>query len=337
MKKIFLFLFLFITSQLCADWVIGTTPFEPGENDDKCPNGGVIVTFSDPEQTPEWNAALPKAYVCNGEDGENGCEMLVVPAPNSPSAGCLTITSGVDCDGDKAIDKGKETSETICNGGNGSDGSASQIAAESAADGAAGAAGADGKAAELVISTEPEGENCVYGGTKIENRFDSDGSGTYEEAEISVKYVCNGEDGKTPESPKGDPGVPGDKGEKGEKGDKGETGEKGETGDAGIQGEAGKDGTDGHDTLMSVVDEAAGYNCRNGGKKFMSGADANGNGVLDEDEIKNSYYICNGVDAVEASESVKESGCSAILVDTDPIYSISSMISAIYDFVSDLF
>ena len=326
MKKIFLLLSVFVCSQLCADWLIEKTHLDPGD-DVNCPNGGALLTFSDTETTEE----PIKAYVCNGE---NGCNMLAEQLP--PSAGCQSIKSGADCDKDDMIDQGTETTITLCSGKSKDNGSIS-IDAGNAADGPNGSDGENGKVSELVITEEAAGENCKAGGTRIENRFDSDGNGTFEDSEVSVKYVCNGEDGITPESPKGDPGLPGTDGEKGSRGDKGETGDKGEQGEAGIPGEKGADGSDGHDTLMSVAEEAAGANCKHGGKKFMSGIDSDDNGVLDETEIKSSYYICNGNNAAEPSDDVKESGCAVTSVDTDGLSQISSAISAVYNFISDLF
>ena len=171
--------------------------------------------------------------------------------------------------------------------------------------------GKDGKASKLVVSEEPAGENCASGGSKIENCFDANGNDTFEDSEISVYYVCNGEQGLQGEQ--GRQGVAGTDGMDGSDGAKGERGDKGEQGDQGPTGEPGAAGPDGFDSLVSIVDEAAGDQCANGGKKFMSGLDKDRNGVLDESEVKNSYYICNGENAVEASEAASSSGCSVTI------------------------
>ena len=73
-------------------------------------------------------------------------------------------------------------------------------------------------------------------------------------------------------------------------------------------------------------------------KKFLSGIDTDRNGVLDESEVKNSYYICNGEDAVEASEQAASSGCTVSLIDDNSGFeSFYSVVSDICRFVSDLF
>ena len=127
-------------------------------------------------------------------------------------------------------------------------------------------------------------------------------------------------------------------GKDGAKGAKGETGDKGEQGDQGIPGEKGADGNDGYDSLLSVVEEPAGDNCANGGKKFLSGIDTDRNGALDESEVKSSYYICNGEDAVEASEQAASSGCSVSSIDNNSGFEfLYSVISNVCRLMSDLF
>ncbi|MBO7126287.1 collagen-like protein [bacterium] len=332
MKKIILVLSVFVSAQLCgADWLIETTDLSKG--DEHCPNGGVLVSLgedSNPNGVLDENDdLLPPVYVCNGEDGTDGCKMLVVPSLSS-STECkpsVTISKGLDCDDDGNIDSAADT--TLCYGKRGENGSI-QIDVDDAEDGADGSNGQDGKSSELVMTEEPAGDNCKNGGTKIENHF--------EESEISVEYVCNGADGLEPEGPQGGKGLPGTDGKDGDPGAKGETGDKGEQGEQGIPGEPGEAGADGYDSLLSVVDEPAGDNCKNGGKKFLSGADTDRNGVLDESEVKNSYYICNGEDAVEASEQAASSGCSVSLIDDNSgLESFLSVISNICRFVSDLF
>ncbi|WP_146190722.1 DUF7151 family protein [Polaribacter aquimarinus] len=59
-------------------------------------------------------------------------------------------------------------------------------------------------------------------------------------------------------------------------------------------------GVDGNTSLTSVTTEAAGNNCDNGGVKIDSGIDANKNGVLDNNEITATAYICNGIDGINS-------------------------------------
>ncbi len=56
----------------------------------------------------------------------------------------------------------------------------------------------------------------------------------------------------------------------------------------------GAEGTDGANSLVAVTDESAGDNCASGGQKVETGVDDNGNGVLDSDEVENTFYVCNG-------------------------------------------
>ena len=56
-------------------------------------------------------------------------------------------------------------------------------------------------------------------------------------------------------------------------------------------------GTSGLDTRVSVVAEAAGANCENGGSKLTSGLDANRNGLLDAAEITTTSFVCHGASA----------------------------------------
>lgn len=48
--------------------------------------------------------------------------------------------------------------------------------------------------------------------------------------------------------------------------------------------------------LVNNVEEPAGANCANGGVKIESGLDINANGFLDESEIQDTEYVCNGQD-----------------------------------------
>ncbi len=313
MKKI-LPLFLFVSLPLSAVQVIETTELTSG--DANCPLGGIYVAVGDPgaDDILDDSEIQSGGYVCNGADGCNAKSEPGTPAEiyaACPTGGVM-IKSGFDCNLDDKIDTDKQIIKTsICNVGTtpGDDGE-SKVSME-IGNGKNGADGADGKASEFVVSEEPAGEKCAEGGSKIEICFDADGNGTFEESEITVKYICNGSaaDKVGPQGDKGKTniGTDGKNGAEGSKGDRGDQGEPGLQGHDGAQGEA---GTDGFDSLVSIVDEPAGSKCENGGKKFMNGLDKDRNGVLDENEVQNSYYICNGDDAPEASETMTSSGCS---------------------------
>lgn len=312
MKKIYLLFLLFFNLSLLADQTIEMNDFSGNEHG--CSDGGVEIIIGD-DTDPQSAYAV---YVCNGE---NGCNMISTAqrrfdlVESCPTGDGVVITSGLDCDFDGNIDNVVESAAIVlCSGGNGKNGS-DGVASAAGGNAANGKNGEDGKMSEFVISEEFGEENCKNGGIRIETRFDADGNGSFDESEITVNYVCNGSD--SPQGTQGEPGKAENSGTDGSKikeGEKGNSGDKGEQGDKGEAGEKGETGADGFDSLVSVVDEPAGDNCGNGGKKFMSGLDKDRNGILDESEVKNSYYICNGEDALEASEAAaSSSGCSLTL------------------------
>jgi hypothetical protein len=96
-----------------------------------------------------------------------------------------------------------------------------------------------------------------------------------------------------PQGPQGPQGAPGPQGP---------TGSQGPAGPAGPQGDAGPSGPE---SLVSVKTEPPGKNCVAGGQRIDVGIDANGDGVLGQDEIQHTAYVCNGV----ASEG--GAGCPA--------------------------
>jgi hypothetical protein len=64
----------------------------------------------------------------------------------------------------------------------------------------------------------------------------------------------------------------------------------------------GADGTDGKTVLVSIIDEPAGENCVNGGKKVEAGIDDNGNGTLETGEIDSTDFVCNGDDGADGED-----------------------------------
>ena len=125
--------------------------------------------------------------------------------------------------------------------------------------GATGAEGADGLSVLIKTEAEAAGDNCENGGVLISSGIDSDSDGVLSEEEVGTQeYVCNGT--------------------------------------AGIDGETGVDGETGLSVLVETAEEPPGENCENGGVAVHFGIDSNADGVLDEDEITEMEYICNGVD-----------------------------------------
>jgi hypothetical protein len=55
-----------------------------------------------------------------------------------------------------------------------------------------------------------------------------------------------------------------------------------------------KEGTTGQSSLLNLIPEPPGANCASGGIKVVSGLDANRDNVLEDNEIQNVKYVCNG-------------------------------------------
>jgi len=55
-----------------------------------------------------------------------------------------------------------------------------------------------------------------------------------------------------------------------------------------------KQGTTGLSSLLNLIPEPPGANCVNGGVKVVSGLDANRDNTLEDNEIQNVKYVCNG-------------------------------------------
>ncbi len=128
---------------------------------------------------------------------------------------------------------------------------------------ACGGSGSNVLEARISVALEAPGGNCATGGSKITAGLDANGDGVLGASEVdSTQYVCNG--------PAGTPGV------------------------GGATGSMGGIGPAGFNALVAMIDEPAGANCANGGKKLSSGLDSNGNGMLDPAEITSSSYVCNG-------------------------------------------
>lgn len=62
----------------------------------------------------------------------------------------------------------------------------------------------------------------------------------------------------------------------------------------GSDGKDGADGAPGTSMLVRITTEPTGANCVAGGQKLELGADLNGNGQLDDGEVRETRYVCNG-------------------------------------------
>ena len=61
----------------------------------------------------------------------------------------------------------------------------------------------------------------------------------------------------------------------------------------------GNDGVNGISSLLDVVELESSDSCLSGGYKVLSGLDLNQDSMLDEEEIQQTEYICNGTDGVD--------------------------------------
>lgn len=119
----------------------------------------------------------------------------------------------------------------------------------------------------IELQKELSGTNCEFGGTKISSGNDADEDGVLTEHEVKEISYACN----------------------------------------GTSGESGTDGADGTNSLIDIVDEAAGNNCTSGGKKLKIGLD-NGknsstpnNSILEDGEVLYSKYICNGSNGADGS------------------------------------
>lgn len=86
-------------------------------------------------------------------------------------------------------------------------------------------------------------------------------------------------------------------------------------------------GLNGENSLTTTIKEPAGANCENGGVKINSGLDLNKNGLLDENEITSTTYVCNGNEGGIISEEVrlKISGANSSTSSKNPTYYFSGI------------
>ncbi len=158
--------------------------------------------------------------------------------------------------------------------------------------------GPEGKKSLIDLAIEPAGANCINGGIKVISGIDLNNNGTIEENEIhDTEYVCNGNNGVNslleifPE-PEGEHCISG--------GYKVVTGTDINNNDTLDNSEIQNtdyicNGYDAINSIVKVLSEPKGENCSVGGFKIISGDDINFNNILDEDEILNTQYVCNGL------------------------------------------
>ncbi len=283
--------------------LIATSVEPPGSH---CVSGGALIAGgvdANGNGVLDASEVSSTAYVCNGGTS------LVRTSFESPGTNCLhggfRVDSGADTDFDGTLsDPEVKTTNYVCNGANGLNG------------------GIDGMSSLVRTVTEPAGPHCGSGGVRIDMGIDDNENTVLDPSEVdSSSYVCTGSSGLN--------GTDGSNGANGANGLDGALslvrmsaepigthcptgGVKVDTGvddnhdavlDTGeidatsyvCNGIAGLAGANGSLTLLKTTLEPPGANCTTGGFKLTSGADSNGNGTLDNAEVTNTSYVCNGL------------------------------------------
>ncbi|MCA9507006.1 MAG: hypothetical protein KC505_01115 [Myxococcales bacterium] len=87
-------------------------------------------------------------------------------------------------------------------------------------------------------------------------------------------------------------------------------------GPPGLPGSDGNDGGDGFSSLTRITTEESGGNCESGGQKIEVGIDRNRNSLLEESEIDETSYVCNGANAEPIIDSPFDFTYSVFINDT---------------------
>ena len=127
--------------------------------------------------------------------------------------------------------------------------------------------GADALVDRLSVTTLEAGDACANGGVVIAHGLDTNENGLLDEEEIEeTEILCHGESAGEP--------VDGDS------------------------------GTTAPASLIRLTSVVAGSDCPNGGARIDTGVDIDNNGVLDDEEVTDSVFVCNGVDGASAPSSL---------------------------------
>ncbi|MEQ9467855.1 MAG: hypothetical protein RLN88_10625 [Ekhidna sp.] len=274
-----------------------------GEN---CSNGGVRISVgqdANDNGTLDDSEVESVSFVCNGgtgNDGASGSQLVARTSPESPGENCeaggTLVEIGADINDNNTLDNDEvQTSFFVCNGVNGAgageNGLSSLIRATpddtcpnggifievgldlndngeldggeiqssysicNGSDGANGTNGSNGYSTLSNVISEAPGPNCANGGLKVELGLDTNRNGALDNEEVvSENYVCNGSNGSN-----------------------------------------GTNGNDGISSITRVTTEDPGDNCPNGGLKIEIGMDdTTTDGILQNEEVDYTYYVCNG-------------------------------------------
>ena len=157
--------------------------------------------------------------------------------------------------------------------------------------------GEDGKKSLINVNEEPSGSNCVSGGFRIDTGIDRNNNNILDDNEIQVtKYICNGRNGLSSllkvsnEEPSNNCQAGGMKIVSGT-----DLNDNNVLDDAEIQNTIYVcSGIGGLNSLVDTSVEDAGQNCKAGGYKIVFGVDLNKNNSLDQNEIQDTRFVCNG-------------------------------------------
>ena len=207
------------------------------------------------------------------EDGKNSLiDMIVEPQGSNCATGGHKVVSGLDVNSDGILQEGEITAtKYVCNGVAGSNSLISFI-------------------------SESAGSNCTTGGYKLNSGVDLNKNNILDASEItSSQYICNGLTGNnslislTTELAGGNCSTGGYKINSGVDVNKNGTLDNSEV-------QSTKyicNGANGLNYLIGVVAQSAGTTCTYGGYRFNTGIDLNSNGILDNNEITKSDYLCH--------------------------------------------
>lgn len=262
-----------------------------------CPAGGTSVQAgvdTNDNGTLDSGEVSQTQYVCAGESGQASPGTLVSLRPEPAGANCANagtaVLTGPDTNRNGALDPVEVTqTRYVCNGSNG-----------------------QGTPALVATTTEPSGARCLAGGVLVQSGLDTNQNGTLDGAEVtSTSAVCNGTAGdagtlgnpalaRTVPEPSGancsTGGVAVQAGADSNRNGTLESAEVTSTSYVcnGATGAAGTTGASGRASLVRLDSEPAGTNCPATGTAVRSGADTNGNGVLDSAEVTSTSYVCSG-------------------------------------------
>lgn len=265
--------------------LIKTTEEPAGVN---CTTGGTKIETgldTDCDGVLETTEVTSTAFICNGKNGRISLTKTTnLAAGANCENGGTKIETGIDLNDNGILDLSEVSSTVlVCNGTNGSEGS-------------------NGANALIKSTVIPRGLSCTEGGIKVEMGLDINANTRLEANEVqSTQMICNGQDGETGKGSliKATTVAPGLNCAEG--GTKLETGidvnensvlDPGEI--QNTQFVCNGQNAPGKNSLIKSSIEAPGANCSNGGIKLEMGLDFNSNSILDQDEIKETKYVCHG-------------------------------------------